>query len=248
MDWEADAAAGLERVTAGGIAADLGKYSGKKDEGVPKTGELSGLKTPQHEVRVCGGAAGCPLSLADDRALSLALAGVLNLSGLDRKNDGTIKFHQKFRVAVSGCPNSCSQPQIVDFGVVGQSTPGRGDGSCTGCGQCAGVCSEKAIRMLDDGPVFDYSRCQNCGQCIGSCPTEAIREVERGYRVLAGGKLGRHPRLAGVILELADEERVKAILERALRLYTREGLAGERFSAMVERLGMDRVKEILVDK
>jgi len=251
------------RALAGG-QADSGQHSREKAGGVLTAGELSGiedlvekgvsvegLKTPHHEVRVCGGAAGCPLSLIDDRAVSTALAGVLNASGLDRHIaggiDGPVLFHHKFRVTVSGCPNSCSQPQIVDFGVVGQSVPGRGEGHCTGCGLCAGVCAEKAVSVREDGPVFDYSRCQNCGQCIRSCPADAVREADSGYRVMAGGKLGRHPRLAEVVLELADEQRIKAVLEGAVRLFRAEGMDGERFAAMVDRLGMDRVKEVLRD-
>ncbi|MFZ5650658.1 MAG: 4Fe-4S binding protein [Bacillota bacterium] len=203
---------------------------------------VEGLKTRYHEVKVCGGAAGCPLTLADDRSVSLALAAILDASGLDGhmagRIDGPVLFHHRFRAAVAGCPNACSQPQIVDFGVIAQSVPGRGEGGCTDCGLCVKACREGAVSVTEEGPAFDTASCLNCGQCIRSCPAGAIREAGSGFRVLAGGRLGRRPRLAEVVLELAGESEVKAALEGAVRLYMEEGRDGERFSALVERLGI----------
>ncbi|MFZ5647448.1 MAG: 4Fe-4S binding protein [Bacillota bacterium] len=224
-------------------ASDLARIEDLVERGVA----IEGLKTSYHEVKVCGGAAGCPLTLTDDRQVSLALAGVLDASGLDGhiagQIDGPVLFHHRFRVALAGCPNACSQPQIVDFGVIAQSVPGRGDGRCTGCGLCVKVCQENAASLTGEGPVFDTDNCLNCGQCARSCPTEAIREVRGGFKVLAGGKLGRHPRLAEILLDLADEKELKAALEGAVRLYMGEGRDGERFSGLVERLGIDVVRE-----
>lgn len=214
---------------------------------VERGAAIEGLKCRYHEVKVCGGAAGCPLTLTEDKNISLAMAGVLRTSGLEEhisgRVDGPVLFHHRFRVALSGCPNACSQPQIVDFGVIAQSVPGRGEGACTGCGLCIKVCREGSVRLLEDGPVFDASSCVNCGQCARSCPVDAIIEIRKGFKVLAGGKLGRHPRLAEVLLDLVDQAELKAALEGAVRLYKEEGRDGERFSAMVERIGISRLRE-----
>src|SRR3989304_2074662 len=33
------------------------------------------------------------------------------------KAKGRLLYHMKFKVALAGCPNSCSQPQIKTFGI-----------------------------------------------------------------------------------------------------------------------------------
>ncbi|MHB8917935.1 MAG: 4Fe-4S binding protein [Desulfocucumaceae bacterium] len=212
--------------------------------------DAEAFKTRYSQVKVCGGAAGCPLSLISDREIAVSLACALDRADLDGHLAGSINgpvlFHHKFRVAVAGCPNSCSQPQIVDFGVIGQSRPGRGEGSCTGCGICVSTCKENSINLDEEGPAFDYSCCLNCGQCIQACPAGAIREEKSGFRVLAGGKLGRHPRLAGTLLEMAGEGQVLVALEGAVRVYMEHGRDSERLAGMMERLGEDRVREMIL--
>ncbi|MFZ5643775.1 MAG: 4Fe-4S dicluster domain-containing protein [Bacillota bacterium] len=218
---------------------------------VEKGVEIDGLKTRFREIKACGGASGCPNALIDGRALSLELAGILDGSGLESYISGRVKgpalFHHKFRVAVSGCPNACSQPQIADFGVIGQSRPARGEGPCTECGGCVSTCREGAVIITGEGPEFDYGRCLSCGGCIRACPSGAIAEEWSGYRLLAGGKLGRHPRLAEVVLEAANKEQLVRVFERAIRLYMEKGRDGERFANMVERLGIERVREIITE-
>lgn len=222
----------------------------------PSIGEMlekgvlpQGIKSRCHEVKVCGGAAGCHLSLIDDRAVSGGLASILEDSGLEGRMAGKdgdpALFHHKFRVAVSGCPNACSQPQITDFGVVGQSRPERGKEDCTRCGACVEHCREGAINLMDEGPQFDYDRCVSCGGCIGACPCGAIALQWSGYRLLAGGKLGRHPRLAETLLNVAGLGQLSAALEGAVRLYMEQAREGERFAGLVERLGIERVREIV---
>lgn len=234
--------------TAGGdlTAVDLDRIEKMVEKGV----DMEGLKTRYSQVKVCGGAAGCPLSLISDREIAGSLAGALGRAGLDGhlagSIDGPVLFHHKFRVAVAGCPNSCSQPQIVDFGVIGQSRPGRGEDCCTGCGICVSTCKENSVSLQEGGPVFDYSRCLNCGQCIQACPAGAIREEKSGFRVLVGGKLGRHPRLAGTLLEMAGEDWVLSALEGAVQVYKEHGRDSERLAGMMERLGEDRVREMIL--
>lgn len=211
---------------------------------------FEGLNTRYHEVKVCGGAAGCPLSMIEDRLLAVSLSNILDQSGLDRhiakQIDGHVLFHHKLRVALAGCPNSCSQPQIVDFGVIAQSRPERGEGQCTNCGLCVKACEENAIHLTPDGPVFDPTRCLNCGQCVQFCQSKALRETETAFRILMGGKLGRHPRLADVLLEMTKEKQLLAVLNAVISVFIKHGRDGERFAAMVERVGTDKVKELIL--
>lgn len=272
MEWEKDALKRVERVPffirgkvkkaieeqvakRGGLLVTSGDVDaarrelagGLTGEGRPAIEDLlekgslpEGPKSRCHEVKVCGGAHGCPLSVIDDSAVSRHLFGLLEKSGL---GGPAFLYHHKFRVALSGCPNACSQPQITDLGVIGQSRPARGEESCSNCRACLEHCREDAIHLAPEGPEFDYERCVNCGSCIRSCPCGAIAEDWSGFKVLAGGKLGRHPRLADTLLDKADADQVTLALEGALRLYMEQRLEGERFAGLVERLGIERVRE-----
>jgi sulfite reductase beta subunit-like hemoprotein len=62
---------------------------------------------PALQCRVCPGSHACPKGLVPTRDLARRLAGVLGEKG------------QSLSWAISGCPNSCSQPQLADYGIVG---------------------------------------------------------------------------------------------------------------------------------
>jgi dissimilatory sulfite reductase (desulfoviridin) alpha/beta subunit len=101
---------------------------------------------------------------------------------------------------------------------------------------CVEVCKEDAI-LLENGdiePKVDYDRCLQCGQCITVCPTGTLDAAKSGYRVLLGGKLGRHPRLARELPGFYSEEQVIDIMDRCITFYKSHSAHGERFSELYE--------------
>lgn len=48
------------------------------------------------------------------------------------------------------------------------------DGSCSGCGLCARLCTSRAIKLKGGRPSWNL-RCSLCNRCINICPSESIR-------------------------------------------------------------------------
>lgn len=142
-------------------------------------------------------------------------------------------------VTLADCPNACSQPQIKDIGIIGAALPAHTEAPCSECSACVDVCREGAV-VLDEsegGPVFDWEKCVRCGQCIKACPTGTIGVGELGYRLLIGGKLGRHPRLGAELPGLYDADTVRHLIRWCVQYYKQHSSGGERFAALVEKAG-----------
>lgn len=210
----------------------------------------TGRKKPVtgYDVSVCSGSRGCPhvaLATADlAKQVTVLLKQADLLEFLKASTKGNIRPHQQFCVALSDCPNACSRPQIADIGIIGAVVPGVGDTACTGCSACVQVCPDQAIRLTDTpgcdrDPVIDMHRCQRCGKCIDVCPGQTLEPVQSGFRILLGGRLGRHPRLAMEISGLHSHDQVLTIVDICLNFYKTHSRNGERFSRLFT--GIDQV-------
>jgi anaerobic sulfite reductase subunit C len=154
-----------------------------------------------------------------------------------RVKEDTIKFHHKFRISIAGCPNACSRPQIADVGIVGMTRPDFDPGECERCGNCAAVCPDGAITMDGGPPWFNYDQCQGCQLCSRACAPGCITLPEGSARIIAGGKLGRHPRLAVPIGEAKDPAEAVAMIEPLVTGYIENAGEGERFADYFARAG-----------
>jgi len=203
------------------------------------------------QVENCFGTGACPNRIQDDAELigriEKTLASKKLKSFLKDRVKGPLKLHHEFRVSVSGCPNACSRPQIVDVGIVGARRPVVIEEDCDRCSACVEACREGALFLTEDAraPVLNEDACLACGQCIEVCPTGALVESYSGYRVLVGGKLGRHPQL-GIELEgVHPASGVLEILDGCLEAYMSHCREGERFGEVLNREGMGLLIEKL---
>lgn len=204
-----------------------------------------------YEVRIC---ANCPRSLFDVDALAGRLTDMIRAKGVPEavqaRVSGPILKHHKLTVSLSGCPNSCSQPQIVDFGVQGRVKPVKGPGECTLCGECVRVCGEGSIGLSGlersesperPGPAIDHDLCINCGDCVRACQFESLVFGEIGFSVLVGGKLGRHPQLARILFDFADEPTLLEAFDLICDIFVDELQPRERLADAVTRIGVDEI-------
>ena len=97
-----------------------------------------------------------------------------------------------------------------------------------------------------DRPVIDFDRCLACGQCLKVCPTGTLAEGEKGYRILLGGKLGRHPQLGRELAGIHSEEDLLAVLDRVLDHYQEYNIKGERLGEVLKRHPLDVLDSFVV--
>ena len=205
-----------------------------------------------YEVETCFGTSGCPnrAIISDDLCERIEKRfSFRNLKKfLKERVKGPLKMHHEFRVSVSDCPNACSRPQIIDLGFIGACRPAVTEQVCTQCGACGEVCKEGAISLKGDGVVIDSSRCLSCGKCIMECPTGTLKEDMKGYRILLGGKLGRHPQLGKELPGIYEPDDAVEMVDMCLDHYQQNCKEGERFGEILNRTGSDWIMEMTLCK
>jgi dissimilatory sulfite reductase (desulfoviridin) alpha/beta subunit len=120
-------------------------------------------------------------------------------------------------------------------GLVGFVRPAVEPADCTACGACATSCPDAAISVDNDPPVFEVTACQGCLRCHNACPFNCIHLSRPGVRVLLGGKLGRHPRLAEAEDEICEPAEVIKLLDRVVGAYLESAEPDERFADFLLR-------------
>ncbi len=185
-------------------------------------------------VMTCAGTDRCPFVLYDVDEMCRKL-----IKGYYGKETPT-----KFKMSLAGCPNSCSNPYINDFGVVGAEIPRLVEDRCIKCGSCARLCRGDAIDLKeDDTPVIDFDKCIQCGWCIKNCPSQALVSDRKGFSVIVGGKSGRIPKLGSKIVDIVSEEELFRILDSTLAYFKQNAKGRERLSEIIKRNGIEDFKE-----
>ncbi len=178
---------------------------------------------------------GCPNQLIDAEQVKQGIEKWIEDEGIserfrERVKGELILHHQKFRISISGCPNGCSRPQIADIGIVGAVRPDVDPAECNYCEGCVDVCPDKAITVDDAPPVFNRKVCQGCTKCREACPNDCIELSDPFYRIIAGGKLGRHPHLGEVVGEARDIAGIISIVKDQIEGFLKGALDEERFA------------------
>lgn len=199
-----------------------------------------------YSMKVCRGAQQCPHAVLT-QDINADLEKVINGSGWSKflaDRVTPIRHHHQFRIAVSSCPNGCSQPHIADFALIARAHVVVHPEKCSGCGQCMTACAENALRM-DRTIMLDESLCLGCRACTTVCPEAALEISAWEYRVLVGGKLGRHPRLAHELGRYAFPEALK-ILGSVLTVLMEHHRPGLRLGDLVVSMGQEHFNRLIL--
>ncbi len=255
MNWEADAQAAIKKVPffvrkkvkkrveafvsdKGRSRVTLGDVEALKKKFLSKGGMESEIMG--YDVSACFGGEGCPNSVISSGPLIKDIQALMEeadiLTFLKSEVRGDLKFHHELRVSVSDCPNACSRPQITDIGIIGAAVPGITAEPCSACEACVDICPEQAIVLDDAGPEIDTDACLSCGKCMRVCPTSTLETSKTGYRVLLGGRLGRHPRLGMEVPGILSHDEVLDLVRRCLAFYKTHSRGGKRFSQVLESI------------
>ena len=222
-------AAGRNRVTMADVEVTRERFHNKMDR------EVKG-----YQMDACFGAGGCPNRITShdlQEKIEKIFQSAHFAEFLRNQVGENLKFHHEFRITVSDCPNACSQPQIKDIGIIAAQKPMVTQNECIRCEECVEACKENAVvlPLSAEKPIIDLGLCVKCGQCIRACPTGTIDSDKTGFRVLVGGKLGRHPRLARELQGIYSEAEVLDVVRRAIDYYKAKSKNGERFAELVEK-------------
>ncbi|MBS6196313.1 MAG: 4Fe-4S binding protein [Clostridiales bacterium] len=162
----------------------------------------------------------------------------------------TVKLPHKFKIAVGGCPNNCVKPDLNDLGIVGQWIPDFHEEECKGCKKCSmeTACPVDAAKVQDGVLKIDESLCIHCGRCREKCRFDALKGGTYGYKIYIGGRWGKKVKRGTPLNKIfTSKEEVLAVTEKAILLFRDQGVAGERFSDTIERLGFEQVEAELLN-
>lgn len=188
-----------------------------------------------YKIKICKRENGCRNAVYNETDIVDDIVSVfegMNYTGFIKGEiQGPVKSHHQFKITISCCPNSCPMPQIVDIGIVAASPVMVSNEQCSNCNSCVATCLESAI-MFDEinGPEIINDRCVYCAKCAGSCPTETIKVKENGFRVMVGGKLGRHARLASELPGIFPKQEALTIVKNCVKLFKENYSRANRFA------------------
>jgi dissimilatory sulfite reductase (desulfoviridin) alpha/beta subunit len=186
-------------------------------------------------VVACPGNYSCPNSRIDAQSLGLEIDSNM-LSDED--------LPAKLKIAIAGCPNSCTHPQVNDIGIIGVAKVILPEEECEDCLTCIDFCREKAIVKTDDKKaIIIRESCVDCGLCADQC--KFIKFSSICYRITVGGKVGRHPQFGQVFGDFHDYYAVLAKIEQIIMVYKEHAEQDERLGTMINRISFEQFSRLI---
>lgn len=87
--------------------------------------------------------------------------------------------------------------------------------------------------------------------CMNSCSESAVKDLGligtvKGYKIMIGGNAGIKPRIADLLVENVPQEEVLDLVDKVVNYYKENGKNYERLGTMIERLGLETIKQAVL--
>ncbi|WP_371369644.1 Nitrite reductase [NAD(P)H] [Sporomusa rhizae] len=84
--------------------------------------------------------------------------------------------------------------------------------------------------------------------CTNSCAESSVKDIgligtAKGWKIVIGGCAGARARIGDVLIEQVPQEEVLSIIEKVIAYYKENARKFERIGMMIDRLGLDTVKQ-----
>ena len=161
----------------------------------------------------------------------------------------SVKLPHKFKIAVGGCPNNCVKPDINDIGIVGQRILSPDVDKCRACKKCAveSGCPMGAAHLQGEKISISKENCNGCGRCVSKCPFGVFDGSQYGYKMYIGGRWGKKCARGIAISKIfTSEEEILLAVEKAILLFRKYGIVGERFGDTIARVGFAEAERLIL--
>ncbi|NTW84199.1 MAG: sulfite reductase subunit beta [Chlorobiaceae bacterium] len=201
--------------------------------------ELGASGTRVRVIVACPGEQVCKWGVFDTKRI----AGTLDSNYFNRETPS------KFKMAVAGCSHNCTKANENDIGIRGAIEPAWKAQDCCDCRLCIKKCPVSSIGRLeteDGGYRYETDRdtCINCSVCTMHCPGEAWYVARKGHNLFIGGTMGKIPRFATPLKKMVESEKeLFLLIEESMAVYRKYARNRERFGHMIDRIGIEKVKE-----
>ena len=82
--------------------------------------------------------------------------------------------------------------------------------------------------------------------CVQSCPFDLLKAEHHHYRILVGGRRGRHPHIARDLITINDEETVVFVVENIVNWVYRRAWSGRLLSDQMDNIEFEKFKAEVV--
>ncbi len=198
-------------------------------------------------VNICRGIKGgeCRFALSVDGDFAARIEEAVAATGwlefLKKQFGDNISRHKIFSVNAGACPNGCSRPHIADIGLIRACVPVIEHDGCTTCGECVEHCPDDAMELVDGKVVINRDKCLVCGFCTKTCPESVISCSSSGWRVVVGGRLGRHPKLGAELPGVYSDAEALELIAKGLKLWMENYEVGKRFGYIIDKVGHEKL-------
>lgn len=174
-----------------------------------------------------------------------------------RKYDGVLKITSGQRILITNLKEEVLEDVWNDLGM---EPAVRTQNSMKNIEMCpAGFCKRSKYNTIGTGmklskkyqwmemPCRTKIGVAGCKNACGSVYAKDIGVIadKTGFIVSVGGSAGYNPRMADILITEATEQEALSLVDKIVEVYQEHGENGEKLGFLIDRIGIERFKELL---